>query len=328
MLHPGVRGSKWRLVHIFPILTVVKNSLVRFCINTVVTLALVACVDFACGKAVDHLIGKISKIGFAGKQHYIMHEMDEEFVIIGSSRAVEHYDSQMLSDNLGVKVFNAGVINSHVLSNCALINVALSRYSPKVMVWEIHPKDLFSEGEDLSQIISFYKSNDYVRQFVNSNSRWDEIVKLQSSLYVHNSKIHTIILRHLGLFDSSNNTGYMPLTGVGKFKESDIPQPSIEHNTQVSQHKLSYLRETIQNIKNHNVKLIISNSPSFYINTNNHRNEILKAVCDSMEVPFIDNESSAYFQDHPELFYDETHMNRDGAEQLTAIFIHQLRQYI
>ena len=78
--------------------------------------------------AIDSLFGIVfDKIFFVQKRKltYAIEQSNESLLILGSSRAQHHYNSQILADSLGLSVYNAGVSGQNIYFHYALLKSVL-----------------------------------------------------------------------------------------------------------------------------------------------------------------------------------------------------------
>ena len=148
---------------------------------------------------------------------------------------------------------------------------------------------------------------------------------MKSSLYRYNGKLHRIASSFLRKKDADD--GYLPLYGttidITKYDEYD--KENIIETQSLNSYSETNFRNVLRKYTTENIPLIIACSPSFRPNNNNNQ---LRKLCNEYNVPFIDLYDLPYFNEHPELFKDATHLNDDGAHIYTKIFFEQLRPYL
>ena len=52
----------------------------------------------------------------------------------------------------------------------------------------------------------------------------------------------------------------------------------------------------------------------------------IRNFCNQNNVPFIDDSHHPFFEEHPEYFYDNFHLNVDGAKIYTQLFLQELKK--
>lgn len=91
--------------------------------------------------------------------------------------------------------------------------------------------------------------------------------------------------------------------------------------------KLEYLKAIITQLRSNNVELVVV-FPPYYRKLRHEGNPYSKRVitelCRENGIRVIDDNQMEYFFDRPELFYDNMHLNGDGARIFTDMFINQI----
>ena len=147
---------------------------------------------------------------------------------------------------------------------------------------------------------------------------------MKSSLYRYNNKLYRIVS---SISDpEAPNDGYESKWGtkidLAEFdEEAEVSMPTLE----LDDYALKNFETVLRKYSSEKIPLVIVCSPKFRPNDNNKR---VAALCDKYGIPFIDLYDTPYFNDHPELFYDDNHLNDDGAHVFTALFFEQLKPFL
>ena len=270
--------------------------------------------------------------GDFAKDNYRLHRLETDVVIIGSSRGCYHYVSQQLADSIDaylgkhLSLYNASISAKRANSNSCAAEVILSRYSPKLVIYDIFEDFLCdAEVDDLEFSAPFYWKDTIVRRYLDGIGLKERIL-MKSSLYRYNGKLFRIVSSILE--PAAPNDGYESKSKQGtnidlaKFdKVAEAPMPSLE----LDGYTLDNFENVLKKYSSAGVPLVIVSSPRFRPTDNNKR---LAAICEKYGIPFIDFYDMPYFNNHPELFYDTGHLNDDGAHVYTAMFFEQLKQYL
>ena len=80
----------------------------KLILKTFVFIVLVVLADFLFGNAIAYMVNHITA-GGQGRDNYICREMKDDVLVFGSSRAVHHYETQVISDSLAMSAYNCGV---------------------------------------------------------------------------------------------------------------------------------------------------------------------------------------------------------------------------
>ena len=83
--------------------------------------------------------------------YYTTKALDEQtanLVILGSSRARNHYNPEILQDSLDMSCYNAGRSGCFLVYQRAQLDLMLDRYTPKAIILEVTPYDMaVGEGD-------------------------------------------------------------------------------------------------------------------------------------------------------------------------------------
>lgn len=302
----------------------------KFCLKSIIVLIIFLGVDFAFGKVFDNMLSKIGPNGFLGKSYYTLNDVEDDVIVVGSSRAVHNYIPSVMSDSLGMNVYNVAQDGCFFAHNVAVINTIVDRYSPKIILWEVRPNYIYGEKNDFSALYPYYR-NQYpeIKFMINGFCDYDEVAKLQSNIYRYNSKVLNLIVRYIlakpGYSDP--NFGYVVLPP----KKLRVPIPMLtpeSKNEKINQDKIEVFIRMVNKLKLKGVKLILMDSP-FYCNANDKRErEAFTALCDSLKVPFFYNEHLSLFMENSQYFNDVSHLNSLGAELYTPIAIRQIKSVL
>ena len=166
----------------------------------------------------------------------------------------------------------------------------------------------------------FYKTNPIVKDYLNRLG-WKEVLKAQINMYRYNSKaiIFTENILHAGKEDN----GYSPLYRI--MKNADIREAKSLMPDNHNQFTINNFTRMISLCNNSGVKLIITTSPCYKPVKGN---ELTHSICYKYNIPYIDLYNTDYFNSHPELFYDQNHLNNDGAIVYTKMFFETLKPYL
>lgn len=286
---------------------------------------------------VDRLGGQImwwvnqhSHDATAPKIKYLVDDVKEDIVLMGTSRCQGHYVSSIIKDTLGMSVFNGGVdASENIYSHYILLSHLLAHHAPKVICLDVRRNELYQEADPFKAITLF-------APYFGRNASADSVYRLAgtdweyrlSHLYRYNSKAASNILGLIYNKQSSKgeDQGYIPIAKPPKplSISDDISMP---RNTIIDDNKLVYLRKFINDCKNKNVQLVFVVSPTPSHVDGNYYAE-LKRVAQEYGVPFLDYHTPGLYLDHPEYFKDGQHLWDEGARAFSQIFAHDLKEIL
>lgn len=308
-----------------------KKGLLRFCFAALVVFASVVVIDMVVGKITDFMLSQISNQGDTGKTYYSLNDVSTPVVIVGSSRAVNHYNTQMIEDSLCIPTYNVGRSACFFSYNCCVVNSILDRYTPKLIIWENEITELYAGIRDpLQHMYPYYGSNSWGKQFIDEDLLWSERVKLNCRIYRYNSVIPRIAGRYLGRksFVDEKEKGYEPLAPKKLKQKLELKQEEYDY-TELSKTKIDRFQAILERAHKMGVKMVIVDSPKYYLyDQNNLSATKIKEMCNQYGVLFLDNSQLPELLAHVEYFNDYKHMNTIGATVYTKLFIKQISEYV
>ena len=303
----------------------------RFITVVLTALAVVVALDWMIGKAMDAMLPQISNQGDTGKTYFALNEVNTPVVIVGSSRAAHHYVTQMLEDSLGMPAYNVGRDGCFFNYNCCVINSILARYSPELIIWENGREYLSGNDTDpLETLYPYYGKNQWVTESLEEELPWTERVRLISKSYRYNSVIHRIIMRYVTRHNFKDGTvkGYLPLPQK-HLQETLALMPESKENDKLNQYRVEHFRSILESAKEKGVKMVVVDSPKYRIRSEKSSSgDMMEKLCQGYGMMYLDNSQLPYFLERKELFNDATHMNENGAEIYTEMFISQIKDYV
>lgn len=294
-------------------------------IGTVIVISFFV-IDLLMGLLGNYLYNKLPDYGGEiVKTNYIVNRMnDKEIVIIGSSRANYHYNPQIIRDSLCInnkeyEVYNAGISGHFLDVNCCYIQCILSRYIPDLIIFDTIDSFFYNTRDigGLNCLYPYYHSNECVYSYLNDVITDNKIkIQLFFNQYIYNEKI----IRLINAISESGeyNDGYLPLYGkmdITKYESDDKISETDEDLVEI-------FKSTLQLCKKKNVNIIVASSPRF----KGSNNVITDSICREYNIPYID--LSHIFDNDPEYFKDDSHLNNNGATIYTKIFSEKLKNLI
>lgn len=288
---------------------------------------------FVCLFCADRLVGLVSDYlvehaisGETQKNEYICDRTNEEILIMGSSRAVHHYDPRIVEDSLGLSCYNCGYDGCGSITAYGLLNILSKRYSPKAIIYEITPEfDYLKTDKDNTKYLGPLKNYydragiDSVFMTVSPTERW----KMCSYMYRINSKAIQMLSENIM---KRNET----IKGFQAKGTSMSYEPIIDETHKELQYddvKIKYLKGIISLCKKHEIKLVFSVSPS-YKKTDSYVYAYAEDLAKVNRIPFITHYSDTMINRNKENFYDQVHMNMKGAQTFTKVFVSELKSII
>lgn len=263
--------------------------------------------------------------GYDFRTTYVVDQVRSDFLILGSSRAVHHYNTSIMQDSLKVSAYNGGRDGTSIFYYYAMLKAVLKRYQPKLVVLDITPQELEENKtayEKLNLLLPYYEDHPEVRSVCQLRSPYEHL-KLLSGIYPQNSNLLSAITVWSGYKTRKKETeikGFLPMNGElyearGKGLCAGIdPQ------------KVNYLKQFIISCKKANIKLAVVISPIYLEYPRGCESmQLTEMICKDQNIPFY-NYSAHH--NSPKLYADQMHMNSAGAKCFTIEMLKNLRSLI
>jgi hypothetical protein len=311
--------------------------------NGLLFLLAVIAFDQVTGALLHYLYFK-QKNGPNAETTFTFTKMDQDGIILGSSRGRRNYNPQIIADSLGISCYNAGHDGQTIFYELAIIRMALSRYTPKLVIIDLNPEEMYYREihyDRLNVLAPYYHDYPQVRSiYLQKGNRqpdnnsighllWpfnNEQVKMWSQIYRYNSSLLDILT---GIFKNrKSDSGFKPLKGViTKQKADDLIRENAELRDQkgkiVDPNKIKGLEEMLSTLTSRGTKVYVSMSPALAPFGMEPSYETLIEVCKKYNVPFKDYSQDMTYN-HIELFFDN-HMNKDGANLFSSNLAHEIK---
>lgn len=295
----------------------------KYLLKIVLFFGVVAVMDAGFGLACDCLQayakgGRMKSV----RQTALVQESD--IVVMGSSRAHHHYVPSILTDSLGLSVYNAGVDGNGIVLASGLYDMMAKRYTPKVIIYDVEPAfdiNVYAEDGNNTRYIGWlrpYFADKQVREIITAVDP-SERYKNLSGMFRYNSKIVDLLKDQLVMSDYAKD-GFAPLKGEMD-SEPKIQEKSIAAVQDTL--KLKMMEEFVSQVSRSDTRLIMLASPRYGALSSEVFNPI-KKICDRYGVEFWDFYTDPQFQKMG-YFKEPMHLNERGASEYTAYLAERLK---
>lgn len=262
----------------------------------------------------------------AKKINQIVKSVDADVVLIGTSRCAFHYVPSIISDSLGMSVYNAGLdASENIYSNYMVLSFILQHHTPKVVCLDTGESEYAMGTNDFDAINIFAPHYGVCPQVdsVFSMAGTSALYRL-SHLYRYHSGA-TIILGSLLIPPTEDDCGFTPLP----YRETnfDIEHIPVSKAREVDPKRISMFRRFINLCQERDIKLILSISPSME-QLDEHYYDVIRVIAAEYNLPLLDYDTNNYLCDHPEYFRDIAHMCGEGARVFSSAYAHDLKGII
>jgi hypothetical protein len=313
-----------------------QSDIIKFVKNILLLVILIAICDQLLGYGLQSLYFSLKKGQYA-QTTYSIDSTSQDVVIFGSSRALHHYASTLLSEELNQSVYNAGRDGQFVPYYCALQDAVLKRKKPEVIildvnVWEMAPNN--EKYEKLSMLLPYFPKHPEIQKYVKEISAW-ETVKLLSRTYPYNSTLFVSI--HNYLFAEKlpvDDFGYFPLERT--MSKADFENYSVKkkiydakrakQQIPLDEKAVQYYEYFLHQADSLGIKTYVIISPTLLREPATREKLLLEEVAKKYKnVAFLDYTSSPAFNDQYTKFSDEFHLNGTGAVEFTKLLVSEIR---
>ena len=194
--------------------TLISKYMKRFLLKVSIFFALIFIIDRVFGSVLSYMSEK-TRGGYTEHFRYITNKTNEDVLIFGSSRAVHHYNPEIITDSLGLSCYNCGQDGNGIILFYGWWKIISERYHPKYIIYDITNGYDLLVGEDNHKYLGWLKEsydNEEVKKIfadIDSTERY----KMMSMLYRYNSKWHQIMADYLHPVYEFKDKGYLPLKG-------------------------------------------------------------------------------------------------------------------
>lgn len=298
----------------------------RFIVRLFSFLLLMFVVDIGVGLAMKYM-QEHAKGGFTEHHNRIINNTSDDVLIFGSSRAIHHYNPQIIKDSLNLSCYNCGQNGNGIVLFYGWWQLMKDRHVPKIVIYDIYPGFDLLQGESNQKYLGLLRSkydNDLIKDIffnIDPNERY----KMLSMMYRYNSNFLQYILDYIHPKFHARNDGFYPLSG--ELDEMKIKKGNKDtKQLQVDSLKLDLFEKLIIDMKKHNVQLIFVVSPIWYGKELSQFEALksLRFICEKYNILFLNYYNSSKYVKNNKLFKDGSHLNSRGADEFTKELVEVL----
>lgn len=263
----------------------------------------------------------LANSGTMGKVNHMINDFSEEVLILGSSRALHHYNSNIFLDSLNLSTYNGAYDGNGIILAKGLTDIAFKNHKPKLIIYELTPGfDLMKNDniQYLSRLKPYYNYEEIENLFEIISPL--EALKMKSNLYRLNSYLFGF-LGNVLKSSTTNDTlkGFLPNYGIMKYD----PQFRNQSHFEIDTVKLSIFNTFLENLKQQNIPIVFTISPVHsYPDTIAY--DSIKKIMQNKGYRVFDHLYDEKFIGKNKFFEDRTHLNYVGADSISKVIVHQL----
>lgn len=285
----------------------------------------------------DFSIGSFCKSQFFSRTHGQLYRMTysidstrEDILLFGSSRSNHHYLPNIFEDSLNLSCYNTGKEGCFIYYQLAVLNSVIKRYSPKIIVLDITPYDFLTidnTNDRLGCLLPYYALHPEIKTLINQHHDFEPLKNISKIYPFNNLAFHFGRKNFERMRQEIENKGFEDSDAYSiwdkpKKKEDEKVNPFLYDTT-----KVNAFSDFISICKNQNINLFITVSP-YYRDLNVHNQKMIRKmeeISHSSNIKFFNFSQDTTFINHNYLFFDEDHLNGEGAKLLSSIVAGKIR---
>jgi len=266
-------------------------------------------------------------------------EIDTEILVVGSSRALVHFDCETIEEQTKKTCFNLGMNGTNLRMQIPTLKQYLaSNELPEVVVQEVGVTSLSTPPE--AKIV--YNQEQYA-PFLDYGIIYEEIKELLPDAVLYKYFPFYEYIKHEDLLDDGlkarsgevlksrrQPNGFRPTTRKwdGKFEDLKEQYPN-GRNLEIEKDSIEYLREIIDVVTDYGVEIVLVYTPEYYENqtlTTNRRQitDVYLSVAKNKGISYLDYSNDNITQDRDN-FYNSQHLNAFAASDFSKIFSQDIK---
>lgn len=284
--------------------------------------------DITIGLCCKYYIKNYQLVGRYQPLDRLIKEVNTDIICIGNSAILNSVNPEIIEDSLSMTCYNGGITGQGVFFFETIIDCILQRHTPQMFIVGLRPEEIgASVGEGIYDVLKPYYGMGYtsIDAHFNKTSGFDRLL-LHSNLLRYNT-IWIRVLLYM-LFDNTTypDNGFMPMN-----KPTHIPQlKQIETYEEPIKAKLECIERIIRKCLDKKIGIVICFPPT--LNSFKQKDlpcvKAIEDLCHRYKTPCLIDYNNKHFQSHPELFYDNGHVNKDGANRYSREISYNLHNII
>ena len=261
--------------------------------------------------------------------------IDSEILVVGSSRALVHFDPRLIEENTGMSCYNLGLDGSKYESQSKVLVLYLSHNKkPKTLIWSIDLSS-FNATEGIyrfEQFLPFWDEPDVKSILKLNKDQNQDYFNIPIAKYSNNPALkYRGLLKEFGInvAEPKLYKGYRESNQEwdGKFDEFKFKSSGIYKESLDMRIFNDFLNSIIDIQKSEiEVRWIITPYYSEAIDMISNQSQIrdlFKNSADSLNISLIDMAKSTMSR-KKEFFYNGSHMNTKGVNEFNKLIINEI----
>ena len=213
-----------------------------------------------------------------------------------------------------------------MLFHTYVADALLDRHQPKLLVLDLTPQDLLEIPQHYDRLYALlpYAKDNGIPAGLKKSDKYIQLKLTASRILPFNSMIFSIVKNCMETDQTMN--GYLPHTQVLDQQRLDVLNKNLKQERssleglEIDELKVELLNNLLQKANENSVEVIIVMSPILQEYSDHAVFELFEEMAEEYNATF-----NNYLQDPRfralDLYYDAYHLNENGAEQFTDVFL-------
>lgn len=306
-------------------MTIKNNSFRLFFLKFTAFFIIVFITDFIIGNSLKKFYFKQNS-GFDYLTTYAIEKTKADFLIFGSSRAVNIFNCDIFEEQTKLSCYNVGRYGEPIFYHYGVLKAVLKRYTPKIIILSFDAGNFSKNTDDydkLSVLLPYYQNHPEIRPVVELKSPYEKL-KLLSKIYSYNSLLLPIVANNIGFNENKyfNINGFIP---IDKFFSGPLQTFDYSKEGELDSVKINTYKHFIQDCIKSNIQLYIV-CPPYMINQIGIPPSIIaaKKIAQQYNIDFFDYSKDEFYTTKPQLFADYRHLNPQGVKIFSNAIIEKI----
>jgi hypothetical protein len=260
-----------------------------------------------------------------------------DVLVLGSSRASHHFISDSIETYTGLSTFNGGRDNMGIHYVAAILQSIYNAKKPKLLILDLMPNNFMIGGQSshtyfdiqTTTLLPFTKKYPLIKQSIKAWAPIEVLKTNLSSCYAFNSLVGTAFQNSFTHFGHKEVKGYEPIYNA--IDTTQYSKPLFNENNLLpvlDTAALAYL-DTVLSISNkQGVPVVITLSPFYFARPIKPKAlNAITALANKYNTLLINLNNDSTFVGKPWYWYDELHLNDEGAKVFTKKVCGLIRAY-
>lgn len=288
-------------------------------------IAIIVVADIIVGVSCRYYIKNHELTGRYKPLDKLIKNVDTDIILIGNSIILNAIDPQVMEDSLNMSCYNGGITGKSIEFSEILIDCILQRHTPKLIIIAMRPEEAgANSGDGIFDVLKPYYNMGYesIDKYFNSAGTSERLL-LQSNLLRYNTIwVRVLLYTVFGQKDWSDN-GF-----VAKEVPAVLPEIKVVDDAdQPVSRKTESLQRIVSKCQSKGVRLVVCFPPALLHFTQAPLPCItaVSNICKTNGVDCFVDYADSSFTSRPELFVDNYHMNRNGADLYSRLLASRIK---